>query len=126
MEEHILSLILNIKDTGWYRLIVVPIFNANYIIIMYTICHKIAILFAFSICLCRFMKKKIGRIEFNIQCCKGIIWYLNVPSSIVILINKAVLIKGFIEIDMHTKEMYIFTMIVPCVRIYDDIFLPEV
>lgn len=72
------------------------------------------------------MKKKIGRIEFKIQCCKGIIWYLNVPSSIGILINNAVLIKGFIEIGMHTKAMYIFTMIVPCVRIYDDIFLPEV
>lgn len=74
------------------------------------------------------MNKKIGRIEFKIQCCKGIIWYLNVQFSIVILIqiNKAVLIKGFIEIDMHTKAIYIFTMIVPWFRIYDDIFLPEV
>lgn len=70
-----------------------------------------------SICLfylpLSFHEKKIGRIEFKIQCCKGIIWYLNVPSSIGILINNAVLIKGFIEIDMHTKAMYIFTMIVP-------------
>lgn len=74
------------------------------------------------------MNKKIVRIEFKIQCCKGIIWYLNVQFSIVILIqiNKAVLIKGFIEIDMHTKAIYIFTMIVPWFRIYDDIFLPEV